>query len=58
MEFLALAIVLWVVPIFVARSIGDPKGRYGTAYGLFLGWLGVVAVYMLPAVPEEKRGRL
>jgi hypothetical protein len=36
------AIILWVVPIFVARSQGRAKNREGLLYGLFLGWIGVI----------------
>lgn len=28
--------------------IGGPKGRYGWIWGLFLGWLGVIIVALLP----------
>jgi hypothetical protein len=34
------AVVLWIVPIFVAVGQGKAKDRAGLAYGLFLGWLG------------------
>jgi hypothetical protein len=48
MEVLVLIAVLWIVPIFVATSIGQSKGRAGLLYGVFLGWLGVLIVAILP----------
>lgn len=46
------AIILWIVPIFVANSIGKAKNRSGVAYGLFLGWIGVIILALLaPAEP-------
>ena len=33
--------------------IGKPKRRSGAAYGIFLGWLGVLIVAVLPAVPAQ-----
>jgi len=46
------AIILWIVPTFVAQAIGKPLRRSGAAYGLLLGWLGVVILVLLPALPE------
>jgi hypothetical protein len=46
------AIILWIVPIFVGHGIGKPRRRSGAAYGLFLGWLGVVILVLLPTLPE------
>lgn len=48
MEVLFAIVLLWVVPIFVASAIGRSKGRAGFMYGFFLGWLGVLAVAVLP----------
>lgn len=48
------AVVLWVIPIFVAVSQGRAKDRAGLAYGLFLGWLGVIILAVLPS----RRGNL
>jgi hypothetical protein len=42
------AIILWVVPIFVTVSMGRAKNREGWAYGVFLGWLGVIILALLP----------
>jgi hypothetical protein len=42
------AIVLWIIPIFVAVSQGRAKDRAGLAYGLFLGWIGVIILAFLP----------
>lgn len=49
MEILFLAVIFWVIPIFVAHAIGKAKHRAGFLYGLFLGWLGVIIVALLPA---------
>jgi hypothetical protein len=40
--------ILWIVPIFVGRRIGDRKGRNGWVWGLLLGWIGVIVVAVLP----------
>ena len=50
---LAGAIILWIVPAFVAYGLGKPRRRWGAAYGLCLGWLGVIIVALLPPVPER-----
>jgi drug/metabolite transporter (DMT)-like permease len=42
----------WALAIYVAHQIGRPKHRAGFAWGLFLGWLGVLCVALLPARPE------
>ena len=44
------AVILWILPIFVANSIGKAKNRSGLAYGILLGWLGVIIVAILPPV--------
>lgn len=54
-EIVAGAVVLWIVPIFVANAIGGPKGRAGAAYGIFLGWLGVLVVALLPPLTAEQQ---
>jgi hypothetical protein len=38
----------FILPWYAGGEIGRPKGRAGWAWGLFLGWLGVAVVYMLP----------
>jgi len=47
-----VAIILWVVPAFVGHAIGKPRRRSGAAYGFLLGWLGVIILLLLPALPE------
>lgn len=53
MNILVGAIIFWVVPIFVANSIGKSKRRAGVMYGLFLGWLGVLILAVLAPLPEK-----
>jgi hypothetical protein len=47
---LIAVVVLWLVPWAVANSIGKAKGRAGQGFvlGMFLGWLGVLAIGMMP----------
>jgi hypothetical protein len=47
--FVVLAIFVAVVaPIIVAHKIGQKKNRLGWPWALFLGWLGVLVVALLP----------
>lgn len=50
----AAILILWVIPIVVGHKIGAPKSRAGLLYGLFLGWLGVVIVAMLPPIANTE----
>lgn len=49
-------LVFWVVPIFVGIAIGRPKRRMGFLYGLFLGWLGVIILALLPPAADPMKG--
>jgi len=67
-EILIFIAIFWIVPIFVGHAIGKPKRRHGGWWGALLGWLGVIAVALLPAKAppprltladlERKRGTL
>jgi hypothetical protein len=46
---LIIVIVVLVVPVVIANEIGKSKHRNGLAYGLLLGWLGVLILLVLPA---------
>jgi hypothetical protein len=54
MELVIVVIVLWVVPGYICYEQGKTKHRLGLAWGL-LGWLGVLALAVLPAGPERPR---
>ena len=56
MDILLVVIVVWVIPIFVAYSIGKGKHRAGFWYGLLLGWLGVIIVALLPSMAAPAGG--
>ena len=45
--FILILGLIWGLPIFVSHKIGAPKRRAGWAYGLLLGWLGVVIIACL-----------
>ena len=47
-------IFLWIVPIPVAVAQGRPKDRAGLAYGIFLGWVGVIILAFLPPRKGDK----
>lgn len=49
MNLLVLALLLWVLPMFIAYKQGVAKHRLGLAYGLCLGWIGVIILALLPA---------
>jgi hypothetical protein len=50
-SFLVFGLVAWFVAIAAAHAIGKAKRRSGAAWGLLLGWIGVVIVALLPARP-------
>jgi len=43
----AFVVVFWIAPIVVGHQIGKRKGRAGWAWGLLLGWIGVIIVAVL-----------
>ena len=47
-------IILWIIPIPIAISQGRSKDRAGLAYGLFLGWIGVIILAVLPPRKGDK----
>jgi len=46
-SFLLFAVIFWVLPIVVGHKIGAEKHRAGWAWGLMLGWIGVIIVACL-----------
>jgi hypothetical protein len=50
--FLLFAVLFWVLPIVVGHKIGSEKNRAGWAWGLLLGWIGVIVVACLGPAPE------
>lgn len=46
------AVILWIVPVFVANAQGKAKNRAGVLYGLLLGWLGVLVLAVLHPHPD------
>jgi len=50
------AVVLWIVPIFVARAQGRSKNRTGWLYGFFLGWIGVLILALLGPLADPSYG--
>jgi hypothetical protein len=53
MGILLFAAFFWVAPIFVGHKIGAPKNRAGWAWGLLLGWLGVIILACLCPVGQK-----
>lgn len=52
---IVIVVAAWViVPMLVASHIGGEKGRAGWAWGLFLGWFGVLIAAVLPPSPEQQ----
>ena len=43
----------WIIPIVVARDIGDRRNRAGWVYGLLLGWIGVLIVSLTSYLPSD-----
>lgn len=56
LEIVVGAVIVWIVPIFVANAVGKAKNRAGVPYGLLLGWLGVLILAVLP--PAQPRDRV
>jgi Na+/melibiose symporter-like transporter len=47
-------IIFFIIPIFVAVAQGRAKDRAGLAYGIFLGWIGVIILAFLPPRRGDK----
>jgi hypothetical protein len=47
-EILVFITIFWIIPVFVGHAIGRPKHRSGAIWAIFLGWLGVIIVALLP----------
>ena len=60
MGILVFVLFFWVAPVFVGQKVGETKNRAGWAWGLLLGWLGVIIVACLGpgAGPDHKSFRL
>jgi hypothetical protein len=52
-EVIVVMFIIWVLPIIVGNKIGKGKGRTGWAWGLLLGWLGVVIVALLSPTNQK-----
>ena len=56
MDLALIWLIVWGLAILVGHKIGEPKGRQGWAWGLLLGWIGVVIVACLgPATDTEHK---
>jgi hypothetical protein len=53
MAFLIFVAIFWIAPIVVGHSIGVGKNRAGWAWGLLLGWIGVIVVACLGTAEEK-----
>jgi uncharacterized integral membrane protein len=54
----AIVLLLWTAPLFVAATITRDKGRgatTGVLLGFFLGWIGVVIAAILSPTPGQTR---
>jgi hypothetical protein len=47
-------LLFWAAAVFVGHKIGEPKGRTGWAWGLLLGWIGVVILACLGPSDEAQ----
>jgi hypothetical protein len=56
-EVLVAVTVLWILPVWVCVAQGDVRNRNGWAWGLLLGWIGVLMIFLLPPLePETEHG--
>ena len=60
MTLAVLIVVLWLIPWALANSIGKAKGRGGQGWilGMFLGWVGVIVIALLPALDPAANASL
>ena len=49
--FLVYIGLTWALPIYISLRIGRGKNRMGWLYGLLLGWIGVLIVWMRSPLP-------
>jgi hypothetical protein len=54
--YIAVALIWWAAPVYVAQRIGSRAGRkYPWVWGALLGWIGVLIVAM---VTRDKRDQI
>lgn len=55
---IVIVVVLWIVSVVVAARLGRRKHRRGVVYGVFLSWIGVALLLLLPSghPHEDVRG--
>jgi hypothetical protein len=51
---LLFAGIFWFLPMYIAYEQGKAKNRLGLAWGLLLGWVGVLALAALPPAAQSK----
>jgi hypothetical protein len=48
MTVIIFALIFWALPVWVCVAQGKARNRNGWAWGLLLGWLGVLMIFLLP----------
>ena len=51
-----IGLLFWGLAIYVANRIGEGKNRVGLPWGLLLGWIGVLIVWMQHFAPIGASG--
>lgn len=52
-NFIALVIIFWALPVAYGQHLGLRRNRAGWAYGLLLGWLGVLILAITSYLPSD-----
>ena len=52
-NFLAVVAIFWICPILYGQHLGARRNRAGWAYGLLLGWLGILILACTSYLPSD-----
>ncbi len=60
MIFFLIAILLWLIPIWVGSVVGKSRGRQGLGIllAILAGWIGVLIVAVLGPTEEAQRAQI